>query len=104
MKRSAHLLITKVHNNSVSVLESVKVVLLLDSKISSPDNPIELKKEEVIFLIEDGDIIKTAVKDTATGSWNIGSKVNVITVNGKKYLRTDSNSTAQDNLDKLPQF
>lgn len=34
----------------------------------------------------------------------MGAKINVISINNKKYLRTDPNKTAKDNLDNLPTF
>lgn len=101
MKRSANILIKEVHNNSNKVLEKARVVLLLDAKISSP---IELTKNDIIFLIEDGDIVKTVYKDSNATNWTIGANINIVNVNGNKYLRTDSNNTAQDNLDKLPTY
>lgn len=101
MKRSANILIKKVKNDSNNVLKCVKASLLLDGKMSEE---IELSKNDVIFLIEDGDIIKTTYKDTKEESWNIGSKVNVVTIGKEKYLRTDSNSISKDNLDKLPNY
>jgi hypothetical protein len=33
-----------------------------------------------------------------------GAKVEVISVNGNKFLRTDRNQTSKDNLDNLPNF
>lgn len=38
------------------------------------------------------------------GLWTQGPQVYVVTVNGKKYLRTDGNSIARDNLENLPEF
>lgn len=34
----------------------------------------------------------------------VGAKVNVVKVNGNKYLRTDRNETPKDNLENLPNF
>lgn len=36
------------------------------------------------------------------GEWRIGAKVNIITVDGNLYLRTDANRTKRDNLGELP--
>jgi len=38
------------------------------------------------------------------GKWTRGASVNVITIEGVKYLRTDRNNTKADNLDELPDF
>jgi hypothetical protein len=43
----------------------------------------------------------TIVKDSA-GEWRKGALVNIVTVNGKRYLRTDANRTEKDNLGELP--
>ncbi|MBD3399450.1 MAG: DUF3892 domain-containing protein [Candidatus Coatesbacteria bacterium] len=42
-------------------------------------------------------IVRTA------GRWRKGAKVNVITVGGNLYLRTDANRTKRDNLGELPE-
>lgn len=34
---------------------------------------------------------------------DIGPKVHVVTIGGKKYLRTDRNDTPEDNLGELPE-
>ena len=31
-------------------------------------------------------------------------KISVVTVNGKKYIRTDSDNKASDNLKDIPEF
>ena len=38
------------------------------------------------------------------GQWVNGAKVEIISVNGGKYLRTDRNNTPKDNLGSLPEF
>lgn len=104
MARTAHILIKEVHNDSNKVLQTVRVLLDLDISVSNPATPIELKKDDIKYLIEDGDTVRTVYVDTSTGKWVPGAKVNVVTVGGKKYLRTDSNYLSQDNLDKLPTY
>ena len=43
----------------------------------------------------------TITKDSS-GEWRKGALVNIVTVNGKRYLRTDANRTEKDNLGELP--
>lgn len=57
----------------------------------------------VVTDIENGKLIKTAVKHS-DGKYYEGQDVHVITVNGSKYLRTDKNSVARDNLENLPTY
>lgn len=57
-------------------------------------------------VVKDIDTYNKAVY-TATkrsGVWYEGSRVNTVTVSGVKYLRTDRNSTARDNLGELPEY
>lgn len=57
----------------------------------------------VVSDIESGKLVKTAVKHS-DGKYYEGQEVHVITVNGSKYLRTDKNNTAKDNLENLPTY
>jgi len=59
-------------------------------------------RRKVVNSIEAGNIFYTKYKES--NSWKQGSKVNIIDVDGDKYLRTDSNKTKKDNLGKLPEF
>lgn len=61
-----------------------------------------LSKIEVINDIESGNIYYTALKRNE--EYIIGSKIDVINTIYGKYLRTDGNSIAQDNLGNLPLF
>ncbi|CAI3960654.1 unnamed protein product [Commensalibacter communis] len=73
------------------------------------DNGETLEKEEertrsqVVNAIENkGYTYVTSYKKN--GEWYKGKNVSIIKVDGKKYLRTDSNKTTQDNLGELPEF
>jgi hypothetical protein len=57
----------------------------------------------VVADIESGKLVKTAVRQS-DGKYHEGQVVNVITVNGSKYLRTDKDNTARDNLDHMPTY
>jgi hypothetical protein len=41
---------------------------------------------------------------TAIGKWRKGQEVHLINVDGEDFLRTDSNKTASDNFDNVPEF
>ena len=38
------------------------------------------------------------------GKWTAGAQIGTVTVNGTRYLRTDGDQTAADNLGNLPTF
>jgi hypothetical protein len=63
----------------------------------------EWTRSEVVAAIGAG---KTFVTMTCTtdGKWNKGEDVRIIIVYGVKYIRTDANSKASDNLGNLPEF
>ncbi|NLG25559.1 MAG: DUF3892 domain-containing protein [Clostridiales bacterium] len=58
----------------------------------------EKTRKQVVADIEAGYTIKT---HPPTGS---GAEVHVVKVNGVKYIRTDANATAKDNLGSLPTY
>ncbi len=66
-------------------------------------NSSEWKREKVVTEIEGGTIFVTIFKST-DGKWNKGQDVHIVKVNGIKYIRTDKNSRASDNLENLPEF
>ncbi|HCC00124.1 MAG TPA: DUF3892 domain-containing protein [Ruminococcaceae bacterium] len=63
----------------------------------------EKLRSVVVANIEDGQTVMTAVKGT-DGKYYKGAVVNVVKIDGIKYIRTDKNSTKRDNLDKLPKY
>ncbi len=62
-----------------------------------------MQREQVIAKIKEGCRYSTVFK-TAIGKWRKGQDVRIITVAGKEYLRTDSNTVAEDNFDNVPEF
>jgi len=66
-------------------------------------NVSEWERESVVSAIERGNTFITIFKNTE-GKWGKGQEVHTIKVNGKKFIRTDKNTTASDNLENLPQF
>jgi hypothetical protein len=62
----------------------------------------ERTRSQVISAIERGKSFVTILK--GTDGWKKGQDVHSITVNGVKYIRTDKNRKAADNLENLPEF
>jgi len=44
------------------------------------------------------------ITKSADNKWTKGQEVHIITVGGVKYIRTDKNQKAADNLENLPEF
>jgi hypothetical protein len=61
------------------------------------------KRSTVVSRLESGYTFATIVKSTDE-TWRFGSKVRIITVKGTKYIRSDNDETAEDNLEELPRF
>lgn len=63
----------------------------------------EWSRSQVVSSIEQGKTFTTILKGT-DGRWKKGQDVHIVTVKGAKYIRTDQNQTAADNLENLPEF
>ncbi len=63
--------------------------------------PTEWTRSQVVTAIENGKSLVTILRG---GNWKKGQDVHIITVKGTKYLRTDQNLKASDNLGELPEF
>lgn len=63
----------------------------------------ESQRSDVVNAIQNGKIFVTIVRGIDS-KWTKGEDVRVVTVNGTKYIRTDANSKASDNLGKLPEY
>lgn len=102
MNKWADYLIIKVRyvQNGNQAIEKVKTI---EDKGDKLGNKIVFPKNEVINKIEGGITFCTAKKNDQ-GKYNRGSDVHVVTVNGRKYIRTDRNDTPEDNLGELPEF
>ncbi|AEG18166.1 DUF3892 domain-containing protein [Methanobacterium paludis] len=62
----------------------------------------EWLRTDVISALEKGKTFVTIIEDA--GKWAKGQKVHIIPVDNAEYIRTDTNNTASNNLDKLPKF
>ena len=80
----------------------IKVKVHVDNGDTIGDSS-EWKREKVVSEIEGGTTFVTIFKG-ADGKWKKGQDVHIVKVNEKKYIRTDKNSRASDNLENLPEF
>jgi hypothetical protein len=80
----------------------------IDSVEVRPDNDVSLgapsiwSRSQVVTAIENGYTFVTAF--LADGRWYQGEDVRIVYIAGSKYIRTDRNSRASDNLENLPEF
>ena len=63
----------------------------------------EWARKAVVSAIEGGTTFVT-ILTSSDGKWQNGQDVHIITVKGVKYIRTDQNPKAADNLENLPEF
>ena len=63
----------------------------------------EWTRSQVVSAIDKGNSFVTILLGS-DNKWRKGQDVHTVTVNGVKYLRTDRNSRAADNLENLPEF
>lgn len=64
--------------------------------------PTEWARTQVVSAIDRGNTFVTIYE--RDNHWHKGEDVRVITVNGVKYIRTDTNYKAADNLGNLPRY
>ncbi len=60
-------------------------------------------RDQVVSAIGRGKTFVTILR-ASDGNWMKGQEVHTVTVNGTKYIRTDQNQQASDNLENLPEF
>jgi Protein of unknown function (DUF3892) len=97
----ADYLISAVRYNVAGIhIEEVEV---REDKGDEVGPPSAWKRSEVVSSLEAGNTFVTIVKDT-NGEWDLGAEVGIVTVRGTKYIRTDADATAEDNLGNLPRF
>jgi len=77
--------------------------------LSHPDNGdsvgtgSEVTRQTVVARLEAGSTYMTITKG-ADKKWQKGAKVQIITVESVKYIKTVADSTKKDNLGSLPRF
>lgn len=71
-------------------------------KVKTYDGSEKLRST-VVSNIESGNTVMTAYKKS-DGQYYKGAEVNVVKIDGVKYIRTDKNSTKRDNLENLPTY
>jgi len=88
------------YNSSETHIEKVRVHKDSGDSIETPEIWL---REKVVSSLETGYTFVTILKNNQ-GNWNKGRNVEIVRVNGTKYIRTDRNSIASDNLENLPRF
>jgi hypothetical protein len=64
---------------------------------------VEWSRNQVVSAIEHGKTFVT-ILEGADGKWQKGQDIHIITVDKVKYIRTDQNRRASDDLENLPEF
>lgn len=59
-------------------------------------------RKEVLSAMDDDKTFSTILKENE--KWKKGQDVHIITVDGRRFLRTDANKKSKDNLEKLPKY
>lgn len=67
-------------------------------------NKVERPRSKVITDINLQQSDYTTALKNDNGDWAIGEEVHVVVADGDKYIRTDQNDVAEDNLGELPEF
>ena len=88
------------YNDQRTHIVKVKV---REDKGDSLGNAEEWSRSQVVSALDRGKTFVT-ILEGSDHKWNRGQDVHIITVNGTKYIRTDQNQRASDNLEKLPEF
>jgi hypothetical protein len=63
----------------------------------------EWTRSEVVSAVERGSSFVTILQ-ARDDKWRKGQDVHIINISGVKYIRTDQNHKASDNLGELPEF
>lgn len=88
------------YNTKRTHIDSVK---MCEDKGDSLGSAMVVSRQWVVESIEQNTTFVTAPPGEE-GKIKEGARVEIIVVNGEKYLRTDANSKAADNLGNLPEF
>lgn len=80
-------------------IEELRVMKDLGDKFGVPEN---WKRTKVIRYLIGGKTFCTVVK--GNDGWKKGSNIIKTGINGKNYIKTQRDSTEEDNLGKMPTF
>ncbi len=83
----AHISNVKVHTDNLDTIGSAN----------------EWTRSQVLHAIDEGKTFVTIIRNSE-GKWSKGQDVHIVIVNNTRYIRTDKNSKAADNLENLPEF
>lgn len=86
-----------------SELTHIVMVSSCEDKGDSLGSFSEWTRVQVFSILETKKTFVTIYKGE-DGKYKKGEDVRITTVNGVKYIRTDANSKAADNLGNLPEF
>lgn len=89
------------YNYDDTRIKQVKRKEVMPDKLT---NTQKVDRSSVVAGIERGDDYTTSIKNEDSGKWDLGDDVHVLEINGEKFIRTDKNSTKEDNLGGLPTF
>lgn len=64
----------------------------------------EWSRQDVVTAIDQRASTFVTIIKASDGKWSKGADVHTVTVNAVKYIRTDANRIAADNLENLPEF
>ncbi len=65
---------------------------------------IEMTREKVVEILEAKTTFCTITWNPTTKKWKKGAPVRITEVGNAKFIRTDADDTAADNLGALPEF
>jgi len=100
MAKWADYLISEVkHSSDPSVIDRVKVHEEHDNQIGIG---VCYTRDWVINKIENEGKSVCTITSARPDKWQMGAMVEVIEVNGNKFIRTDKNQIEKDNLGELP--
>jgi hypothetical protein len=80
----------------------IKVKVHIDNG-DTVGNAKEWTRNEVASAIGEGKTFVTITQDS-NNTWAKGQDVHIVLINNVKYIRTDKNNRASDNLENLPEF
>ena len=83
----------KKHILEVKICEDIEDKLVNEKPVS--------RQRVIEFLERDLKIITSYIENK---KWKRGDDVGIVSINNTKFIRTDGNSTEEDNLGKLPEF